>query len=105
MSDVVYPPVEPAAPMPGDRKGLAIASLVIGIVNLCAWLVPICGGPLAIVGMLLGILGLKSSKKTLAIVGVVLGGLTLILTIVSIIVGTTMAPQLMEQLDLNQFMP
>jgi len=74
----------PAAPTPGPtsddpKKGFAIASLVIGIINLCAWFLPICGGPLAIVGIVLGVLGMKSTtQRTLAIVGLVLSALGLI---------------------------
>jgi hypothetical protein len=82
-----FPPVVPTTAPSGDKKGLAIASLVLGILNLCSWFLPICGGPLAIVGIILGILGIKSSQKTLAIVGIVLSGLGLLATIVNAIAG------------------
>lgn len=72
------PMVEPAE---NDKKGLAIASLVIGIISLCAWIVPGCNLLLALVGVILGVLGLKSSKKTLSIIGLVLCGLILLLSI------------------------
>lgn len=90
MSDQ-FPPVPPAPPLApapaGDKKGLAIASLVLGILNLCTWLLPICGGPMAIVGLILGILGLKSSQKTLAIIGIVLSGLGLLASLINGIAG------------------
>jgi len=45
----------PASNMPvksggGNEKIMAIASLVLGVLNLCAWFLPICGIPLAIIG-------------------------------------------------------
>lgn len=61
-----------------DKSGFAIASLVLGIISMCAWLLPICGLPLSIVGLILGILGLKSSQRTLAIIGIVLSSLGLV---------------------------
>ncbi len=80
--EIVTPqPVEP------DRKGLAIASLVIGIINLLAWCLPICGGPLAIAGIILGIFGLKSSSRGMAIAGLVLSGIGLLLSIINAVAG------------------
>jgi hypothetical protein len=90
------PPVAPPAAPEGDKKGLAIASLVIGILNLCAWIIPLCGGPLAIIGVVLGVLGLKSSQRTLAIVGIVLSGLALLLVIINAIAGVLLGPQLQD---------
>ena len=87
MDNQFPPPVPTYTAPPSDKKGLAIASLVLGIINLCAWFIPICGGPLAIVGIVLGVLGIKSSKKTLAIVGIVLSALGLIATIINAIAG------------------
>jgi len=87
LSEFPNPVPEPIPALGGDKKGLAIASLVLGILNLCSWFLPICGGPLAIVGIILGILGIKSSQKTLAIVGIILSALGLLATIVNAIVG------------------
>jgi hypothetical protein len=64
-----------------DRYVLAIISLVLGILNLCAWFIPLCGGSLAIVGLILGVLGLNSSRKGMAIAGIVLSGIALLLSI------------------------
>ncbi|MCX7609458.1 MAG: DUF4190 domain-containing protein [Anaerolineales bacterium] len=90
MSEQAYPSFTPPAAPQSDPKGFAIASLVLGILNLCSWFLPICGGPLSIVGIILGILGLKSSQRTLAIVGIVLSGIGLLATIVNAIVGAIM---------------
>ena len=92
MSDQFPTPAPVPAPA-GDKKGLAIAALVLGILNLCSWFLPICGGPMAIVGIILGILGIKSSQKTLAIVGIVLSALGLLATIVNAIAGVYLGLQ------------
>ncbi|NWF64106.1 MAG: DUF2776 family protein [Chloroflexi bacterium] len=71
---------------------MAIASLVLGVINLCAWFLPICGVPLSIVGIVLGFLGMKDpSQKTLAIIGMVLCGLGLLAACVNGAVGVYMA--------------
>jgi hypothetical protein len=98
----VYQPAPTSAPG-GDKQGLAIASLVLGIINLCSWLLPICGGPLAITGLVLGFLGLKSSKRGMAIAGLVLSGLGLLATIVNAIAGAVMMAN--GGFDINQFLP
>jgi hypothetical protein len=73
-------PNMPAKPGGGNEKIMAIASLVLGVINLCAWFLPICGIPLAIIGIVLGFLGMKDpSQKTLAIVGMALCGVGFLL--------------------------
>jgi len=94
-----YPP--PAAvPAPaGDKKGFAIAGFVLGIINLCSWLLPICGGPLAVVGLILSILGIRSSQKILAIIGIVLSVIGLLATIINAILGAIFLPDLLPQIQ------
>jgi len=70
-----------------DRSGWAVAALVLGIVNLGAWFLPICGGPLALVGIIVGVLGLRSSRRVLAIVGIVLSVLGLVLAVGNAMLG------------------
>ena len=70
-----------------DKKWFAIASLVLGVINMCSWLYPLAGGLMAAVGIVLGFLGLKSSRKTLAIIGIALSVLGGILTIINAIIG------------------
>ena len=70
-----------------DRKGFAIASLVLGIISIpfvcwgCIGL--ICG----ILGLVFGILGLKSTKRGLAIAGIVTGTIGLFICLIMIVVG------------------
>ena len=100
------PPVE-IAPVK-DKSGLAIASLVCGILSLCSWLIPFCGGPIALAGIILGVLGMKSSKKSMAIAGLVMAAIGIILTIINSIAGAILAP-MMGDFDinsiLNQYLP
>jgi len=82
------------APAPSDNtRIMAISSLVIGIINLCAWFFPICGFPLGIVGLVLGYLGMKSpAQKTLAIIGMVLSGIGLLLACANAFAGVFLGP-------------
>ncbi len=67
---------------PKDRKGLAIASLVLGILALVLFCIPyvpeICG----ILALIFGIIGLKSSKRGMSIAGIVTGILGIVLCVV-----------------------
>ena len=78
------PPNAPfPAPTPAGNNNdrtMAIASLVLGVLNLCAWFLPICGVPLGITGLVLGYFGQRSvAQRTLAIIGMVLSGIGLLL--------------------------
>ncbi|MBP9759685.1 hypothetical protein KBD45_08390 [Candidatus Dojkabacteria bacterium] len=85
---VVKQTVTSAAEPKSSNKGvMAIISLVLGIIGLCAWFIPICGGPLAITGLVLGIIGIKSDKKTMSIIGLILNILALIAAIINAILG------------------
>jgi len=53
----------------GNKK--AVASLVLGIVGLLAWLLPVVGLPVTIVGMSFGIIERQSAKRKIAIIGLV----------------------------------
>ncbi len=67
--------------------GLAIASFIIGIFNLCAWVLPICGVPLGVIGIVLGYVGMNSSRRTLAIVGITLCGIGFFLALINGLIG------------------
>jgi hypothetical protein len=78
----------------GNEKVMAIAALVLGVINLCAWFLPICGIPLSIVGLVLGYFGMKNpAQKTLAIIGMALCGIGLLLacgnSIFGVLLNTT----------------
>lgn len=50
------PNIPPMPPME-EKKGMSIASMVLGIIGLVFWCIPILGGPIGIVGLILGIVG------------------------------------------------
>jgi hypothetical protein len=113
MSEIYTPePIETPAsyekPSSGDpsKDWMAIVALVTGILGLCAWLLPICGFPIAIAAIVFGVLGMKSGKRTLAIVGLALGGLCILLSLVNAVLGAVIGlsdPNFLESI-LNQFM-
>jgi|GEM_PF-6855329 len=88
--------VKSEAPSQESRPGqsdnsdnFALASLIFGILGLCAsFCAGLCGSPFALIGLILGVMGMKSEKnKTMAIVGIVLSALGLITGIVMMIIG------------------
>lgn len=76
-----------------DRQGLAIASLVLGILDLIAWFFPICGLPIGIAGLVLGIMSIKSESRRLAIAGLIMSAIGLLLSIANGIGGAWYALQ------------
>ena len=82
------PAPAPAASGGKEKEDIfAIVSLVLGVISLCASVVPICGLPLALGGLVLGFLGLKSSQRTLAIIGLVASGVGLMLGVFIVLLG------------------
>lgn len=69
------------------KKTLSLLALILGGGSLlCLFILPLFGILMALAGLILGIVGLKKeSSKTMAILGIVFGGLTLLLTIFFII--------------------
>jgi hypothetical protein len=84
MSEQLPPvPVPASAPAPvSDKRGLAIASLVLGILSLCGSGFIWCGGILSVVGIVLGALGMNSKGKGMAVAGIILSALGLIIAII-----------------------
>lgn len=79
-----------------DNKGKALASFILGWVSILAWCIPLFGLPVTIVGLVLGILGRKSSRKTMAIVGIVLCSLFLVASIINAVLGALNAINVMN---------
>jgi hypothetical protein len=66
---------------------MAVASLVLGIFSLFAWLLPVAGLPVAIVGLVLGILGRRSLRRGLAMGGIVTSSIGLGLSLINAVLG------------------
>lgn len=75
----------PEAPV--DNYGQALTSTKIGIVMLAAWILPLAGFPLGAFGLIMGLVGLNSSRKDLARSGIFLNGLGLVLSTMNITVS------------------
>ena len=74
------------APMP-EQKGFSIASMILGIVGFLAWCIPLCGFPVCLTGLILGIVGIKKGGKGMAIAGIIMSAITLVMTIVNSAIG------------------
>jgi nucleoid-associated protein YgaU len=69
---------------------LAYASLVLGVLSLCGSFFALCGAPISVIGIILGILSLKSSKRGLAVGGIALNGLGLLMAILfTLLIGVS----------------
>jgi RNA polymerase subunit RPABC4/transcription elongation factor Spt4 len=79
-----------AASGTGDKKGPAIAALVLGINSLWAFLFPFLGFPVSVVGVIMGIVGYKSSKRGMALAGIILSIIGFVATIINMAVGATL---------------
>lgn len=67
-------------PKQKPSNGMAIGSLVLGIVSIVLFCIPYVTIPAAIVGLILGIISLKNNKgsKGMAIAGIILAGIGLL---------------------------
>lgn len=72
----------------------AVASLVLGLVGIVAWIIPLCGYPVTIVGLVMGIKGLNSEKRNMAIAGIVLCIIFLIACIINSVIGAIIGVQM-----------
>ena len=69
------------------KPGFGVVALVLGIVGVLAWIIPIIGLPVGTIALVFGIIGLKKSSKGMSIVGIVLGIICLVLTIINSAIG------------------
>lgn len=72
-------------------SGKATASLILGIISLVAWLLPLIGYPVSIVGLYLGISDRKKEKNTFSKIGIILSAIGLGITAINSIAGVIIA--------------
>ena len=65
-------------PKADDGKNVALASALMGLIALFAWLSPVVGAPISILGLLLGIKGTAGQKKAVAVAGMIMSLLGLV---------------------------
>jgi hypothetical protein len=77
---------------PKPREGRAIAALVLGIISIVAALLPICGLPFSVAGIVVSLLARRSaSNRAMATVGLVLASIALGLTLLNAAAGIYLA--------------
>ena len=81
-----------------EKKGMSIASLVLGICGFIAWCIPLIGYPVTILGIIFGAVGMKKGGKNLAIAGIICSAITLVFTLINSIAGAMMATQMLNSL-------
>jgi len=70
-----------------EGGGMALASMVLGIVGLVTWLLPIIGLPISINGLILGVFALKSKNSGKATAGIVLSVIGLVFATANAAIG------------------
>ncbi len=68
-------------------RGAATASMVLGIIGLIAWLLPLVGFPINIIGLVLGLTQGKFKTFSTAKAGVIMSIIGLVLTAINSIAG------------------
>ena len=64
------------------NKYWALFSIALGIISLCAALIPICRSASSLLGLGLGRLGLRSESRKMAIIGIAVSGMGLLISII-----------------------
>jgi hypothetical protein len=64
------------------NKFWALFSIGFGVISLCAALIPICGGASSLFGIGLGLLGLRSESRKVAIAGISISIIGLLISII-----------------------
>lgn len=71
--------------------GKSIASFVLGLVGMIAWILPLIGYPVTITGLILGCIARKHEKNAFSLTGIILSSITLGITLINSILGIIMA--------------
>ena len=69
------------------EPGNPVASLVLGLIGMLAWIIPIVGLSITITGLIAGLNGMKRTNPKMAIVGVVLCSLGLLASVANALWG------------------
>ncbi|MDD6207590.1 MAG: DUF4190 domain-containing protein [Clostridiales bacterium] len=75
-----------------ESTGICVASMVLGLIGIIAWILPLVGYPVLITGLVLGIKGLeRKAGKGMAVAGIVLCCVFLVFTLINSIAGAMKA--------------
>ena len=64
-----------------NARFFAIASPALGLLSLCIAIIPVCGGVASVLGIILGMVSLKTEHSRSAVAGVALSVLGMLITI------------------------
>jgi hypothetical protein len=102
-----YPNYQPPAPQ-GGSIGLAVTSMILGIISLicfCAWYISL---PLALIAIVLGFIAKgqadrgQAGGRGMAVAGLVLGSIAVLLALILMVVYFTAGPALQNKLMIWQ---
>ncbi|MFN8385418.1 MAG: hypothetical protein U0V48_01980 [Anaerolineales bacterium] len=65
-----------------SAKLYALASAALGLISLCAAIIPVCGGIASLLGLIFGGISSRVEKSRMATIGMALSALGLLITIV-----------------------
>lgn len=87
-----------------DRKGFAVASMVLGIIALVLFWIFYLSVPCAILAIIFGILSIKSSRKGMSIAGITTGAIGFVLMVllygfIFVVFGSIDWEQVIENYD------
>ena len=68
-------------PEPRQNRFLALLSISLGLISLCAAIIPICGGSASLLGLILGIASRKSESGKMANAGIAISALGLLIAV------------------------
>jgi hypothetical protein len=64
-----------------NARFFAIASPALGLLSLCVAIIPVCGGVASLLGIILGMVSLKTEHSRSAVAGVAISILGMLITI------------------------
>lgn len=70
-----------------EQNNKSYAGFVLGIISLIAWILPLAGYPVSIVGLVLSIKAKKNPANTTAVAGIVTSIIGLVLTCINSFLG------------------
>lgn len=70
-----------------EQNNKSYAGFILGIISLIAWIIPLAGYPVSIVGLVLSIKAKKNPVNTTAVAGIVTSIIGLVLTCLNSFLG------------------
>lgn len=88
LNDDNYNPTSNSSSTASNKKAsMAMVGFILGLCSIGAWLIPIIGYPVTIIGIIFSSIGMNSANKDKAIIGLVLSIVFLIVTLINSILG------------------